>query len=150
MLRTLPPLCLLLLLACLCPAQSPSNSSTDLLGKWTVANVLCTDCANRTPSEKGSVLEFAPSFIHNPLSEDCKADPDYSRLEPMSGARAVTHHGKHWPQGLRHVASKQSKVRYGFITCGGINLMQVLALSNQRAFYFFEGGIVFDLRRPDH
>lgn len=123
------------------------NPTTAYLGKWVVKDVLCSDCGKRLPAEKNARIEFSSAFIRNPLAEDCTRDPGYSLLNGLSGAEVVRRYGSEWPGAVRRAIPKQGRVHYGFITCGGINLMQMLFVSDKRSFYFFEGGVIFDLQR---
>jgi hypothetical protein len=131
-----------------CCAQT-ACAGNSFFGKWIVKDVLCSDCGKRVPAEDGTIIEFTPGQIRNPLAEDCARDPGYSLLNEMSGTQVIARHGKRWPRPVSRVTLKQEKVYYGFVTCGGINLMQMLFISDKRAFYFFEGGIAFDLQRAE-
>lgn len=134
---------LLAALQTLC-AQTP-NASSGFFGSWIVKDVLCSDCGERILTEKGTVIELARTRIRNALGEDCPRDPGYDSLKEMSGREVIARYGKRWPRPVKRAALKHEKVRYGFITCGGVNLMQILFVSDERAFYFFEGGIAFEL-----
>jgi hypothetical protein len=137
----------LLVMAQTCFAQA--GAVNHLLGKWTVKDVLCSDCGKRVPAERGTVLELTNARIRNPLGGSCHHDPGYDLVKEMTGAQVIADYGKRWPRSVTREIPKEDKIRYGFITCGGINLMQMLFLSDTRAFYFFEGGIVFDLQRDE-
>ncbi len=129
-------------------AQSPTpRSGNGFFGKWLVKNVFCSNCKDRKPAEIGTILEFTDTYIKNPLGENCIRDPGYSLLNEESGNRVVARYGKQWPRSVIRATLNQERVRYGFFTCGGINLMQVLFISERRGFYFFEGGVAFDLQR---
>jgi hypothetical protein len=136
----------ILILALQMGAQGQTGTDS-YLGKWIVKDALCSDCGRRVPSEKGAIIQFGYTEIRNPLAEDCTHDPGYGLLNEMSGTQVVMRYGKQWPQSVSRAIPKQAKVRYGFLTCGGTNLMQMLFLSDKHAFYFFEGGIAFDLQR---
>jgi len=132
-----------------CWAGTPAAKSC-VFGKWIVKDVLCSSCGKRVPAEKGTLLEFSNAQIRNPLSENCTNDPGYGLLNEMSGKQVIVRFGRKWPQTTKDAARRYEKIHYGFITCNGINLMQMLFLSDKRAFYFFEGGIVFDLEHVDY
>jgi len=140
--------CILIFTLQMCCAQSPSATGS-FLGRWVVKDVWCSECGKRLPSEKGAVIQFTPTEVRNPLAENCTRDPGYGLLSEMSGTEVIASYGRQWPQSVSRAVPKEEKVRYGVITCGGINLMQMLFLSDRRAFYFFEGGVVFDLQRTD-
>jgi hypothetical protein len=138
----------ILLLVCslqLCCAQT-SSSKIQYLGTWVVQDVLCSNC-KRVPVEKGTVIELGANQILNPLSENCVHEPGYGLLREMAAEELLAHSGRDWPGSVKQAIRGQRRVLYGFVTCEGINLMQLLFLSDQRAFYFFEGGLMFDLRR---
>lgn len=117
-----------------------------VFGDWKVVNVICSNCGERIPEEKGIVIKFRQDQIINPLSESCRDELSYNLLKELPGKQAISDFGRPWPLAVRNTVDRQSKVFYGFITCRGMNLMQILFVSDERAFYFFEGEIVFDLR----
>lgn len=127
-------------------AAAPAADS-DIGGIWRVSRYFCSDCGTRAFKEFGAAIQFTGQDITNPISDNCAAHPDYTLLREVSTKKLLTSEGKSWPTSFRRALVAHSKVRYGFITCGGINYMQLLVATPKRSFYFFEGGIVFELDR---
>jgi len=117
-----------------------------LYGNWKVSDVLCADCGNRVPTEKGTEIFLGESKITNPLSDNCEETPGYKLLREVDSRELLNGNGKSWPDAAKQRLQKRQKVLYGFVTCGGGNYMQVAFLSVDEGFYFLEGGIVFVLR----
>ncbi|MGD0509289.1 MAG: hypothetical protein ABSA27_15925 [Terriglobales bacterium] len=117
-----------------------------LYGSWRVSDVLCADCGNRVPAEKGTTIQLGESKIVNPLSDNCAEAPGYNLLKKITARELLTGAGKSWPEAAKQRLQKRQKVLYGFVTCGGGNYMQVAFLSVDEGFYFFEGNLVFLLR----
>lgn len=118
-----------------------------LLGQWRVQDVMCSDCGKRLPTEKGSKIEFSSSKIRNPVSDDCDASPGYKLLQATTGQSLFARKGKQWPTAVAQAVRNSRTVRYGFVTCNGGNYMQVAIINDKQAYYFYEGGVVFELRR---
>jgi hypothetical protein len=117
-----------------------------LYGNWTVSDVLCADCGNRVPAEKGKVIHLGESKIVNPLSDNCQDTPGYNLLKEVNSHELLSSTGKSWPEPAKQRLQKRQKVLYGFVTCGGGNYMQVAFTSADKGFYFFEGNLVFALQ----
>ena len=55
--------------------------------------------------------------------------------------------GKTWPKQLKRALHAEESVIYGYITCQGGNHMRMIFGPTGRAYYFWEGGTVFVLKR---
>ena len=70
-----------------------------------------------------------------------------------STKRCRSAHGAFTPAGSGVAFARESPVAvhttilYGFVTCGGINYMQIALVSSDAAFYFLEGNIALALTR---
>jgi hypothetical protein len=114
-----------------------------IYGNWRVSDVLCADCGNRVPAEKGTIIYLGESKIVNPLSDNCPEAPGYNLLKQVSARELLTGAGKSWPEAAKQRLRKRQRVLYGFVTCGGGNYMQAAFLSVDESLYFLEGNIVF-------
>jgi len=119
----------------------------DVLGAWHVSDVICSQCQDRRNEEKGATVRLQTDRIENPLSGDCTDTPAYGRLETVSSKTFLKQVKSSWPALGKQRKSLSKTVLYGFITCGGINYMQIAFLSKDTAWYPYEGGLVFVLRR---
>src|SRR5262245_45253503 len=119
----------------------------DVLGAWQVSDVICSGCQDRRSEEKGTIVRLQADRIDNPLSEDCANAPAYSLLEIVSSKVFLKRVQASWPALGKQRKSLGKTVLYGFITCAGINYMQIAFLSKETAWYPYEGGLVFVLRR---
>ena len=116
-------------------------------GTWEVSGIACADCEGRKPVEVGTILELGAAGIRNPLYGDCEARPGYSLLNQVSSKDLLSRSGIAWPVRIQQISKKQTTLLYGFVTCDGINYMQMLFFSPHSAAYFYEGGLVFLLSR---
>ncbi len=128
-------------------AEGGTINIVGVQGTWEVSGIACTDCEGRKPVEVGTILELGEASIRNPLYGDCKARPGYSLINQVSSKDLLSKSGIAWPVGIQQISKKQTTVLYGFVTCDGINYMQVLFFSPHNAAYFYEGGLVFLLSR---
>lgn len=119
----------------------------DVLGDWQVSDVLCSGCQDRSPSEKGTIIRLNSESITNPLSDDCKGKPGYNLLKTIPWKTFLKLTRSEWPDIGQQQGDPQKEVLYGFITCNGINHMQIAFLSDNTAVYLYEGGLAFVLRR---
>jgi hypothetical protein len=120
---------------------------SEIRGSWKISHFFCSGCGARTFHEKGMTIQFADQRITDPTGDNCTANPDYRMLNEVSTKKILANEGKSWPTSFRRTLAALSTVRYGFVTCGGINYMQLIVATPKTAFYFFEGGIVFELER---
>ncbi len=109
----------------------------------------CDDCNGRKFTEEGAKLFFSGEKISNPLGDNCDSEPAFSGIKPARAASLLAGPGKRWPVEIRHGLAGNSNLHYGFVTCGGLNYMQLLVLSPRQMLYFFEGGEVFTLIRSE-
>jgi|GEM_PF-2874168 len=126
-------------------AQSSEINAKNIFGTWRVSDVICTNCEDRLPQEKGTVIELMPDRVVNPLSENCSASADYNLLKKVPSKTFVKQHKKVWPAIVKAQRLMKKNVLYGFITCDGGNLMQIAFLSQETALYFYEGGLLLVL-----
>jgi len=71
----------------------------------------------------------------------------YDLIREIAASKLVAEHGQDWPEPAKSKLTASEKVLYGFATCNGMNFMQLALLPGNTALYFYEGGIVFELRR---
>jgi hypothetical protein len=119
----------------------------DILGAWEVSDVVCSECGDRIPEEKGTIISLGRDRIANPLSEDCVDSVGYDLLEILPSKVFLKRIRAQWPALANRRRNLSKTVLYGFVTCGHINNMQIAFLSKDTAVYFYEGGIAFMLRR---
>ena len=129
------------------PLPQKPLSADQIRGKWTVVDVACEVCQGRTPEEKGVVLEFDSTRIHNPLFDNCDARPGYDLLAPVVPATLLRETGSAWPASVKADVAAAPSSLYGFVTCEGVNYAQMAFTSPVRGYYFAEGGVVFVLGR---
>ena len=130
----------------LCTQASEINAK-NIVGTWRVSDVICANWEDRLPQEKGTVIELRDDRVVNPLSENCSTNPGYDLLKRVPSKFFVRQHKKTWPAIVKEQPLTEKNVLYGFITCDGGNLMQIAFLSQETALYFYEGGLLFVLKR---
>ena len=144
MVRTVTALCAFAIAS---SVHAASLAVEDVLGAWQVSDVICSGCQDRTSDEKGIVVRLQADRIDNPLSENCVDTPGYGLLETVPSKLFLKRIQGSWPALGKQKKSLGKTVLYGFITCGGINYLQIAFLSKETAWYPYEGGLVFILRR---
>ena len=138
---------MVVLAGCIACAHGAALTIASVQGTWEIAEMACTDCESRKPAEIGTVLELGEKSIRNPLYGDCEAQPGYGLLKHVRSRDLLSKSGMTWPVRVQQVSKQQANVLYGFVTCEGINYMQMLFFSPHSAAYFYEGGLVFLLSR---
>lgn len=126
-------------------ACAPRITGPSVYGTWRVADVLCTGCDHRVPAERGTVIRFGKNAVANPLAGNCDSGADYHLLRRAAGPTLSGALGRPWPDSIQRIVAGRTTAIGGFITCGGVNYMQVVFISEHTAFYLYEGGIVFVL-----
>ncbi len=136
----------LLLIAVSCASQR-GLTAEQILGRWTVSGVECSDCGQRTADETGTVIDLGTTRIINPLYGNCETRPGFDLLENLDSRAFLTGPAEQWPAGVRGAASKVKSLLYGFITCDGVNYAQVAFASPSKAYYVFEANMILILTR---
>ena len=133
------------------PTQEKRNQEKPgeekILGAWEVSDVLCSGCEGRTPSEKGTIINFEKNRIANPLYESCAAKAGYDFIRETPAGKVIAERGQDWPEPVKSKLVAGGNILYGFATCDGMNFMQLAFLPDNTAFYFYEGGIVLQMQR---
>ncbi len=122
-------------------------STGQIYGSWRVAEVLCSGCGGPVLSLKGRLIEIGKQHATNPAGDDCEGtlNPQFIREVDVRGMLAGP--GTPWPAGVRDTAGARQKILYGFLTCNGVNYMQIALISPDSAYYFLEGGVTLALSR---
>lgn len=87
------------------------------------------------------MLVFDNNRISNPITGDCDRDPGYSDIATRPAHEIASSTGL--PSAAKTLFEDSASIQYGFVTCGGINFLQVAILPDDRALFFGEGGTIF-------
>jgi hypothetical protein len=131
------------LLAC----ANAKLSAEQLYGSWRVAEVICSACGGPVLLLKNKVIEIGKQHIVNPAGDDCQNSPGLDLVEVTQPNQVLAGLGAGWPQPVRDARAFHKRILYGFVTCGGINYMQIALVSSDAAVYFLEGNIALTLTR---
>jgi hypothetical protein len=128
------------LAACSRSVQDPADL---LQGNWKVARVLCDGCSGPVLAEAGKVVTFHKDRITNPTTGDCEGNPGYTNLRSTPAADVASRAGSTLPQEAKTLLPGTGFVQYGFVTCNGVNYLQLAVLPGDQALFFEEGPVVF-------
>jgi hypothetical protein len=141
----------LLLALVLAPLISTCGAATlsvnQLYGSWRVAEVVCGECSGPVLLLKNKVIQVEKRRIVNPAGDDCQAPPGLQFIKERASKELLAGPGTAWPLVVQDAVAAHPTVLYGFVTCSGINYMQIALISSDAAFYVVEGQTVLKLRR---
>jgi hypothetical protein len=138
---------LLLLLPVLSTCAAPAFSTEDIYGSWRVAQVICVGCSGPVLALDNKIIEIGRQRIVNPAGDECQMSPGMDLLQERTSSEVLAGGGAAWPRAVRDAVAAHRRVLFGFITCGGINYMQILFVSRDAGFYFLEGNTALALTR---
>lgn len=122
-------------------------SANQLYGSWRVSEVLCTGCSGPVLSLKNKIIQIKRGGVVNPAGDDCQAPPGFKFIKAIGSGELLAGPGGAWPSVVRDGVAARPKVLYGFLTCRGINYMQVLLISPDAVFYMVEEQEILVLKR---
>jgi hypothetical protein len=130
------------------PACATAELSADqLYGSWRVTQVICSACGGPVLSLKNKVIDIDHDHILNPSGDNCQSAPGLELLKKIHANEALSGPGAGWPGPVHDAVVARTTILYGFVTCEGINYMQVVLVSSDAAFYFLEGNVALELTR---
>ncbi|HLJ15031.1 MAG TPA: hypothetical protein VKV15_11080 [Bryobacteraceae bacterium] len=133
--------------AVLCACSAARLSTEQIYGSWRVAEVLCSGCAGPVLSLKGKLIEIGKEHVVNPVGDDCEGTLNSQFIKQINFRRALMGVGRTWPTAVREALAAKPKILYGFLTCNGVNYMQIALTSPDSAYYFEEDGVTLALAR---
>ena len=122
-------------------------STLQIYGSWKVAEVLCSGCGGPVLSLKGRLIEIGKQHAINPAGDDCEGTVSTQFVREVDVRHILAVPGTRWPASVRDAAGAKPKILYGFLTCNGVNYMQIALISPDSAYYFLEGGVTLALSR---
>lgn len=96
---------------------------------------------------KNKVIKIDKWRIVNPADDDCQMAPGMEFVKERASAEVLVGPGVAWPRSVHDAVALHPRILFGFITCGGINYMQVAFVSPDAGFYFPEGDTALALTR---
>jgi hypothetical protein len=122
-------------------------STNQLYGSWRVTEVVCEGCSGPVLSLKNKIIQIEHGGIVNPAGDACQAPTGLQFIKEIASTELLAGLGITWPRVVHDAVAAHPTVFYGFISCGGLNYMQVALVSSDTAFYFVEGQAILALTR---